>query len=358
LLVTSLALSLYCGVATPGVAKAQSSVEVLQEFDMEQVRVTDPYYLNAFANDLEYLLRLDPDRLLAGFKAVSEGQNPGNAAGIDLYGGWEDAWSLLRGHTLGHYLSALAQAYKQTKGTDQTQNGQIASKLDYTVSQLKLFQDRSYNGYLFASPETHFDIVEGKATGDTWAPWYTMHKIISGLIDVYKHEGNTTALQVAGRLGDRGYDRTSTWDAALQARVLGEEYGGMNDCLYELYKLTQNANHLTAAHKFDEDALFTPISQGTNILEGKHANTQFPKFIGALNRYRVLGNGEDFYFQAASQFWTMVFARPHVRYGRQQRGRAFPYTWSAGCHERQPQQRILQFVQHVEANQGALQGHG
>lgn len=311
MLVTLLALSLYCGVATLRVAKAQNSVEILQEFDMEQVRVTDPYYLNAFAKDLEYLLRLDPDRLLAGFEAVSNGQDPGNAPGIDLYGGWEGGWSLIRGHTMGHYLTALAQAYKQTRGTDQTQNGQVASKLDYTIGQLKSFQDRSINGYLFASLETHFDIVEGKASGNSWVPWYTMHKIISGLVDVYKYQGNTTALQVASKLGDWVYSRTSSWDASLRSRVLGVEYGGMNDCLYELHKFTNNANHLAAAHTFDEDSFFTPISQGNNILEGKHANTQIPKFIGALNRYRVLGSGEDFYFQAASEFWAMVL-RDHT----------------------------------------------
>ena len=106
LLVTCLTASLFYGVAKPPAANAQSTVEILQEFDMEQVRVTDPYYVNAFDKDLEYLLSLDPDRLLAGFKAVSEGQDPGNTPGIDLYGGWEGAWSLLRGHTMGHYLTA------------------------------------------------------------------------------------------------------------------------------------------------------------------------------------------------------------------------------------------------------------
>jgi DUF1680 family protein len=308
---TVLALSLFHAIAAPYGSQAQSSVEILQQFDMEQVRVTDPYYVNAFTKDLQYLLRLDPDRLLAGFKAVSEGNDPGSTPGINLYGGWEAGWSLLRGHTTGHYLSALAQAYKQTKGVNQTQNDQIANKLDYTVSQLKSFQDKSYNGYLFASPETHFDIIEGKAEGAVWAPWYTMHKIISGLIDVYKYEGNTTALDVAGRLGDWAYNRTSRWDASLQSRVLEVEYGGMNDCLYELYKFTNNANHLAAARKFDEDSLFTPISNGTNVLEGKHANTQFPKFIGALNRYRVLGSSENLYYKAASEFWTMVL-RDHT----------------------------------------------
>ena len=105
----------------------------------------------------------------------------------------------------------------------------------------------------------------------------------------------------------------------MQARVLGTEYGGMNDCLYELYKITRNPNHLVAAHKFDQDSLFNTIAAGNNTLPGAHANTIIPKFTGALNRYRTLGDSESLYLNAAESFWDMV-VNHHTYNRRKQSG--------------------------------------
>lgn len=285
-------------------ARAQSSVELLADFAVDEVTVDDPHYKKLFEVDIDYVMGLDPVRLMAGFRAVSMDQNPANAQG--LYGGWEGGWSLLRGHTMGHYLTALARAYRQTSNTDPPRAQAIKAIIDSTVTQLRAYQVANGNGFLFASPESHFDIVEGRIQGDQWAPWYTMHKIIAGVLDVHKLTGSTVALEIASSLGDWSYDRASRWDSAMRTRALGIEYGGMNDCLYELYKHTMKANHLTAAHIFDEETLFTPISQGTDVLSGKHANTQIPKMIGSLNRFRTLGSAESHYFDVAEEFWTLV----------------------------------------------------
>jgi DUF1680 family protein len=285
-------LTLLSSAGVPLPALAQSSTEKLQEFPLDQVQITDSYQQNLFAKDVTYLITtLDADRLLAGFKAVSTNSNPTN-----LYGGWEN--TTIRGHTMGHWLTAVAQAYQQAKGSDATLAGQIKTKLDDVISKLKSYQLSS--GFLFASPISEFDNFDNGTGG--WVPYYTMHKILAGLIDVHKLEGNADALTVASKLGDWIYGRANGWSSSAKSRVLGQEYGGMNDALYELYKLTSNTNHLTAAHIFDDTGLFTTTAGGTDTLNGKHANMTIPKFIGALNRYRTLGSGESSYLNAASGF--------------------------------------------------------
>ena len=279
------------------VALAQSSVEKLQDFPLDQVQVTDSYQTNLFSKDVTYLITtLDTNRLLAGFQAMSAGTNPTN-----LYGGWEN--TNIRGHTMGHWMSAVAHAYQQAEGSDATLASQIKTKLDSVISSLKSYQ--LSNGFLFATPISQFDDFDA-GTGSTWVPYYTMHKILAGLIDVYKYEGNADALTVASKLGDWLYARANGWTAAAKSRVLSQEYGGMNDALYELYKYTNSANHLTVAHIFDDTSLFTTIAAGTDSLNGLHANMTIPKFIGALNRYRTLGSSESAYFTAADQFLTIV----------------------------------------------------
>jgi DUF1680 family protein len=297
LIATILAYSLFLGVAPLRKACAAGSVEKLQEFGLDQVQITDTYQQNLFTQDINYLIKtLDSDRLLAGFKAVSAGTNPTN-----LYGGWEN--TNIRGHSLGHWLSAVAQAYQQAMGSDATLAGQIKTKLDDVIAKLKSYQLSS--GFLFATPMSQFDDFDA-GTGSTWVPYYTMHKILAGLIDVYKFEQNADALAVASKLGDWLYSRASGWSASAKSRVLGQEYGGMNDALYELSKYTNSANHLTVAHIFDDTGLFTTLAAGTDSLNGLHANMTIPKFIGALNRYRTVGASESSYLNAADGFLSVV----------------------------------------------------
>lgn len=290
----------------------------LSAYDLSQVQITDGYLTNALDKDIEYLLSLDSDKLLAGFRET---------AGLDMkgasrYGGWEN--SLIGGHTIGHYLTAMAQAVQSLPETD-TRRAQVSEKLNYIIDELKKCQDSVGTGYIFGATLTdksniylQFDNVEKGQTNITtqaWVPWYTMHKILAGLTDTYKYTGNETALTVAKGLGNWVYDRTSAWSAATRNTVLNIEYGGMNDCLYELYAVTGEEKYAIAAHQFDEDTLFKSVATGNaNVLNNRHANTTIPKFLGALNRYVTTNgktiNGETVdaseYLEYAEKFFDMV----------------------------------------------------
>lgn len=266
--------------------------EKLQPFAFEDVKILDSYEANAFELEKKYLLSLDECRLLRGFCDIAKIE-----FNAPLYGGWES--SNIQGHTLGHYLTALSQVYAATKDI------YFESKIDKILYILNGCQHNN-GGYLAAIPEEHYIKLESGDPSGTWVPWYTMHKIFSGLISAYELAGKQKALDIASRLGDWVYSRTSGWSQETQQKVLSIEYGGMNDCLYQLYSHTKSEKHLSAAHSFDEIPLFEALHNGKDILDGKHANTTIPKILGALRRYIVLGKGEEFYLETAESFWDIV----------------------------------------------------
>lgn len=263
---------------------------VIRDFELNKVELQDAYLKNAFTLEQEYLISLEPDRLLAGFYETAG--KP--AKGKRYTGGWED--QDIAGHTMGHYLTALAQAYASTK------DKKYQERLTYLIDSLAECQAKS--GYLSAFKEELFDNLEqGK---QAWVPWYTMHKILAGLISVYQLTNMSKALEVADRLGNWVANRVNRWDDEIKAMVLATEYGGMNDCMYELYKISGKIEFMLAAEKFDELPLFEEIYNDNDILDGKHANTTIPKFLGALNRYLAVGEGQEFYLDAARKFFDIV----------------------------------------------------
>ena len=279
--------------------KAPTNHTTLKHFGLDQVQLSDEIFTNAFKKEWNYLTSYEADRLLAGFR-----ETKGLQPKADKYPGWEN--TEIRGHTLGHYLTAVSQAYSQTKDKD------ILARIEYLVAELAECQHDS--GYLSAFPETLFDNVENRKPA--WVPWYTMHKITAGLIAVYHAAKLQQAYHVVNRLGDWVANRACAWTDEVQATVLAVEYGGMNDCLYDLYKLTGNSRHIKAAHRFDEIGLFDALREKRDVLKGKHANTMIPKFIGALNRYLTLGESERSYFEAAVNFWdTVVYHHSYITGG-------------------------------------------
>lgn len=295
----------------------------ISDFSMSQVTNLDSYCVNALEKDMAYLTAFDCDRLLAGFRETAGL----DTKGVKRYDGWES--TLIGGHTMGHYLSAVAQAYVNpgvSKEDKETVYGIITTLIDGLLECQAHSKGREK--FVFGAViidrqnvEKQFDNIEKDLTNimtQAWVPWYTMHKLLAGVLDTYKYTGYEPALRLAEGIGDWSYNRAQGWDETTAAQVLRVEYGGMNDALYELYALTGNEKYAVVAHCFDSVELFERIlAGGTDALNNHHANTTIPKFIGALNRYRTchgkIIEGEKVdaskYLSYAMSFWDMVVSK-------------------------------------------------
>ncbi len=285
---------------------------------LRKVTMRDSYLLNAFEKEVLYLTAFDTDKLLAGFRETAGA----DMRGATRYEGWESM--LIGGHTLGHYMTACVRSCESAncKEEDRQELLEIIKRL---IDGLAECQEAGKTGFLFGAVildknnvELQFDHVEENKTNiitQAWVPWYTMHKLLEGLVSMANmdvdgalvNEIKATTKKVVSRLADWVYGRTSSWSAETHRTVLGIEYGGMNDCMYDVYRITGKQEHLEAAHAFDQTELFERVLHagvGDNILNNHHANTTIPKFLGALNRYEVTGDVK--YLEYVTHFWKLV----------------------------------------------------
>ncbi|GAA3661491.1 hypothetical protein GCM10022267_54600 [Lentzea roselyniae] len=243
---------------------------------------------------------LDPDRLLHTFR-----RNVGLPSEVVPCGGWEAPAGELRGHSTGHVLTALAQAFATT--------GDLAFSVraHYLVEQLALCQDRARiagysTGYLSAFPEGFIGRVEAREP--VRAPYYTLHKIMAGLLDVHLLVGGTRALTVLTRMAAWLGWRIGRLSPTHRQDVLATEFGGMNEVLANLYQVTGDPAHLTTARYFDHAEVFDPLARGGDELDGHHAHTQIPKALGAIRVYHA--TGETRYRDIAANLWEIVAELP------------------------------------------------
>jgi len=272
----------------------------ISAFDLSDVRLLDGPFKHAMDLDHDYLLSLEPDRFLARFRTES-GLQP-RAEG---YGGWEA--ETISGHSLGHYLSALALMYRATG--DQ----RLLDRANYVVDELAACQRATGNGYVAAIPRGQ-EILSHVSKGDIrskgfdlnglWAPYYTLHKELAGLRDAYRLCGNPKALDVSRGLAD-WIDRSLSGLSHDQMQsVLACEHGGMNEVLADLYADTGDPRYLTLSRRFHHDDVLAPLARGEDILPGRHGNTNIPKLIGLAVRYELTGESSD--RAAAEFFWERV----------------------------------------------------
>lgn len=279
--------ALFAATPEPGLDTAKA-----HPFPLTSVRLLDSPFKRAQDLDARYLLELAPDRLLHNFR-VTAGL-PSNAEPLL---GWEDPNCELRGHFVGHYLSACALMYAAT-GDARFKDRAAVIVRGFADCQRALGD----SGYLSAFPESFIDRVEGGQR--VWAPYYTLHKIHAGLLDAHAHCSDELALAVAKKFGDWVCARTGRLSAADIERMLKVEHGGMIDCLANLYAAGGDQRHLAAARRFYHQAVLDPLVAGTDKLDGLHANTQFPKVIGLARLYEL--TGEEKYRSATEFFWDRV----------------------------------------------------
>ncbi len=265
-------------------------------FELSDVRLLDGPFREAMLLDQKYLLELDSDRLLHNFRVTA-----GLPSTAQPLGGWEDPKGELRGHSVGHYLSGLALMYASTG------DARFKDKGNGIVAELAKVQEampsKGFNkGFLSAYPEEFFDRVDKRIR--VWAPYYTLHKIMAGLLDMYLYCGDRQALDVVTKMAAWVKFRVDRLTEEQQQAALETEFGGMNEVLANLYAVTGNPDHLTTASKFDHKRLFDQWAAGEDKLAGLHGNTQFPKVIGAFREYQL--TGEKRYLDIASFFWDRV----------------------------------------------------
>ncbi|HEX3988861.1 MAG TPA: beta-L-arabinofuranosidase domain-containing protein, partial [Verrucomicrobiae bacterium] len=223
-----------------------------EPFPLSQVRLLDGPFRDAMVRDQNYLLSLDPDRLLRNFYV-----NAGLPTSAKPYGGWEAPDCELRGHIVGHYLSACSLMYAST-GEARFKQRVAAIVAGLAKCQTALAARGSHAGYLSAFPESFIDRVESRQP--VWAPWYTLHKIMAGLLDANQLCGNEQALDVLTNMANWVVFRVDNISEEKMQASLNEEFGGMNEVLANLYGVTGNANYLRAAEAFNQKEFFDPLA--------------------------------------------------------------------------------------------------
>jgi DUF1680 family protein len=285
-----------------------------QPFAMSQVRLLPSPFLDAAEWNRAYMARLDANRMLHGFRLTA-----GVESKAEPLGGWEmyvapnpgqprrNSDGELRGHFVGHFLSASAQAYASMGDKE------AKSKADAMVAELaKCQQKLGAGGYLSAFPTEWFDRLDARRP--VWAPFYTIHKIMAGMLDMYQLAGNKQALTVLEGMSNWADEWTKSKSEEHMQDILNTEYGGMNDILYKLTAATGNDRWATTGDRFTKKRFFNPLALRRDEMTGLHVNTHIPQVIGAAKRYEI--SGDMRFHDVADYFWyEIATARSYVTAG-------------------------------------------
>ncbi len=250
----------------------------LLPFPLNSVRLMPGIFKEQEEINARYLDSLSVDRLLHSFRLTAD-----LTSSATPYGGWEEPTCELRGHFAGgHFLSAVALNFASTGNAD------LKSRGDEHVAGLDACQKKIGTRYLSAFPTELFEhLAQGKPV---WAPFYTYHKIMAGLLDMHELTGNTDALGICEGMAQWAQEFMWGFSDDQRQRMLRTEYGGMNEVLANLAAVTKKDRYIEAAHIFEQPSFLDPLAARRDELTGLHANTHVPKIIGAARMYEVTGD--------------------------------------------------------------------
>ena len=320
-------------LATMQQANAQSELYP-KHFDLEEVTLLDGPMKTAMDLNIQMLLQYDVDRLLtpyvrqSGLADTQDATSPyyqwlTKHPNFKNWGG--DAGFDLSGHVGGHYLSALALAYAACH--DAQMQKVLKERMDYMLKVMKDCQDQYDNNkdglYGFIGGQPINDSWKALYQGDLskiqknwgWVPFYCQHKILAGLRDAYLYGNSKEAKEMFRKLSDWSTNLIAKVDDQAFEGFLNCEHGGMNESLLDAYQLFGDAKYLAAAKKYTHKAMLNGMQTlNPAFLDGKHANTQVPKFIG-MERIGELDGAAANYITAAENFWKDVATKRTVCIG-------------------------------------------
>jgi DUF1680 family protein len=247
----------------------------------------------------QYMMSLECDKLLLNFyneAGLIADTLPGHTLPAGIHTGWESPTCQLRGHFLGHYLSACAWGWAYMG------NDELKGKGDHIVRELRRCQVEHGDGWVFSIPREYLEwVVRGKRI---WAPQYTAHKTLMGLMDMHRFAGSELALTVAKDAADWFFRFSERFTEAQFDEILDVETGGMMEFFADLYSVTGEEKHKKLVERYYRRKLFEPMLGGKDVLTNMHANTTIPEALGCARAYEVTGDVK--YLEVARAYWDMA----------------------------------------------------
>ncbi len=264
-----------------------------KEFQQGSIKLIDSPFLDRFNLNASYLKSLTTENLLRNFylqaglwsysgSASTSFDSDDEEKGPETWHwGWESPTCELRGHFLGHWLSASAYVYGQTGDQE------LRAKTLFIVQELARCQQANGGEWVAAIPESYMErILEGR---QVWAPHYTIHKIFMGLHDVYRMMKIDEALHISDRFSKWFYNWTTFFTREKLDMILDYETGGMLEAWVDLYDFTGKPEHLELIKRYDRPRFFDALLEDKDVLTNKHANTQVAEILGAARAWEVTG---------------------------------------------------------------------